>query len=85
MHAGAEVDPHSGAVVEPITLSVTFERDPDGGHSRGFHYSRAGNPNRRSLERAVAELEAGAERPRTRPDRLRCRLCSPPLAVTGTC
>jgi cystathionine gamma-synthase len=61
VHAGAEVDPHSGAVVEPITLSVTFERDPDGGHSRGFHYSKAGNPNRRSLERAVAELEAGAE------------------------
>lgn len=61
MHAGAEVDPHSGAVVEPITLSVTFERDPDGGHSRGYHYSKAGNPNRRSLERAVAELESGAD------------------------
>jgi cystathionine gamma-synthase len=61
VHAGAEVDPHSGAVAEPITLSVTFERDPDGGHSRGYHYGKAGNPNRRSLERAVAALEQGED------------------------
>jgi len=61
VHAGTEVDPHSGAVVEPITLSATFERDPDGGHRRGYHYSKAGNPNLRSLERAVAALEAGPE------------------------
>lgn len=61
VHAGTEVDPHSGAVVEPITLSVTFERDPDGGHSRGYHYGKAGNPNRRSLEKAVAALEQGED------------------------
>lgn len=61
VHAGTEVDPHSGAVAEPITLSVTFERDPDGGHSRGYHYGKAGNPNRRSLEEAVAALEQGED------------------------
>jgi len=61
VHAGTEVDPHSGAVAEPITLSVTFERDPDGGHSRGYHYGKAGNPNRRSLEKAVAALEQGED------------------------
>jgi cystathionine gamma-synthase len=61
VHAGTAVDPHSGAVLEPITLSVTFERDPDGGHSRGYHYGSAGNPNRRSLEKAVAELELGED------------------------
>jgi cystathionine gamma-synthase len=61
VHAGTAVDPHSGAVLEPITLSVTFERDPDGGHSRGYHYGSAGNPNRRSLEKAVAELEQGED------------------------
>jgi cystathionine gamma-synthase len=57
VHAGTAVDPHSGAVVEPITLSVTFERDLDGGHSRGYHYGSAGNPNLHSLEKAVAALE----------------------------
>lgn len=61
MHAGTQVDPHSGAVAEPITLSVTFERDPDGGHSRGYHYGKAGNPNRRSLEKAIAALEQGED------------------------
>lgn len=60
VHAGRpHVDPYSGAVVEPITLSATFERDPDGGHRRGYHYSKAGNPNRRSLELAVAALDGG--------------------------
>ncbi|MGV9387470.1 PLP-dependent transferase, partial [Nonomuraea sp. NPDC003707] len=29
--------------------------------SRGYHYSKAGNPNRRSLELAVAELDGGAD------------------------
>jgi cystathionine gamma-synthase len=61
VHAGTQVDPHSGAVAEPITLSVTFERDPDGGHSRGYHYGKAGNPNRRSLEKAIAALEQGED------------------------
>jgi cystathionine gamma-synthase len=61
VHAGTQVDPHTGAVIEPITLSVTFERDPDGGHSRGYHYSKAGNPNLHSLERALAVLEAGED------------------------
>jgi cystathionine gamma-synthase len=61
VHAGTGVDPQSGAVVEPITLSANFERDPDGGHSRGYHYGSAGNPNRRSLEKAVAALEQGED------------------------
>lgn len=61
VHSGTHADPQSGAVVEPITLSVTFERDVDGGHSRGYHYSKAGNPNLHSLERAVAALEAGTD------------------------
>jgi cystathionine gamma-synthase len=61
IHAGTSVDPHTGAVVEPVTLSSTFQRDADGGYRRGFHYSTAGNPNRRSLEQAVAALEGGAD------------------------
>jgi cystathionine gamma-synthase len=61
VHAGQEIDPHSGAVVEPITLSVTFERDADGEHRRHYHYSKAGNPNRHSLERALADLEGSED------------------------
>lgn len=60
VHAGLGPDPHTGAVVEPITLAVSFERDADGGHRRGYHYSSAGNPNRVSLEKALAALEGGA-------------------------
>lgn len=61
IHAGREPDPASGAVREPIQLSTTFERDADGSYPRGHYYSRAGNPNRSSLERAVAALEGGAD------------------------
>jgi cystathionine gamma-synthase len=49
------------AVAPPIHLSTTFERDQAGEYSGGFNYSRDDNPNRRALERALAELEGGAE------------------------
>jgi cystathionine gamma-synthase len=61
IHAGREVDPTTGAVREPIHLATTFERSPDGDYPRGYYYTRAGNPNRASLERAVAALERGHE------------------------
>ena len=60
VHAGHKVDPATGAVIPPIQLSTTFERDADGGYSRGFIYSRNHNPNRNSLEDALAALEGGA-------------------------
>jgi cystathionine gamma-synthase len=60
VHAGNKVDPATGAVVPPIHLSTTFERDADGGYSRGFIYSRNHNPNRNALEEALAALEGGA-------------------------
>jgi cystathionine gamma-synthase len=61
VHAGTAVDAATGAVTPPIHLSVTFERDPDGGYPRGFLYARNSNPNREGLERCVAELEGGEE------------------------
>ena len=86
MHAGSEIDPGSGAVVEPITMSATFERDPDGGHRRGYHYSKAGNPNRRSLERAVAAIEGGHRRDRLRePAPPRSLPSSAPSHPVSTC
>jgi cystathionine gamma-synthase len=60
VHAGQKVDAATGAVIAPIHLSTTFERDADGGYSRGFIYSRNHNPNRNALEDALAALEGGA-------------------------
>ncbi|MCC6454977.1 MAG: aminotransferase class V-fold PLP-dependent enzyme [Caldilineaceae bacterium] len=60
VHAGREVDLGTGAVMPPIHLSTTFERQPGGGYTDGFVYTRSDNPNRRSLESCLAQLEGGA-------------------------
>ena len=60
VHAGHGVDPSTGAVVEPIHLSTTFERGGDGSYPHGYIYSRNHNPNRNGLEAALAALEGGA-------------------------
>ena len=60
VHAGHGVDPSTGAVVEPIQLSTTFEREVDGSYPHGYLYSRNGNPNRNGLEAALAALEGGS-------------------------
>jgi cystathionine gamma-synthase len=52
-------DANAGAVVPPISLSTTFERDADGTFPHGHIYSRASNPNRDLLETALAQLEGG--------------------------
>ena len=59
-HAGVAVDPVTGAVAQPIHFATTFERDADNEYRRGFNYGRYDNPNRRALERCLAELEGGA-------------------------
>jgi cystathionine gamma-synthase len=60
VHAGARVDPGTGAVTPAIHPSTTFERDPDGAYSRGFLYARNSNPNRDALEACLTALEGGA-------------------------
>src|SRR2546423_442787 len=60
VHAGHEIDPATGAVVAPIHLSTTFERDVEGTYARGFMYTRNDNPNRKALEEGVSSLEGGA-------------------------
>src|SRR2546423_5657057 len=60
VHAGHEIDPATGAVVAPIHLSTTFERDVEGNYPRGFMYTRNDNPNRKALEEGVSALEGGA-------------------------
>jgi cystathionine gamma-synthase len=49
----------TGAVAPPIHLSTTFEREADGSYRAGYVYSRYANPNRNSLEAAIAALEGG--------------------------
>jgi cystathionine gamma-synthase len=61
IHAGRGPDPATGAVREPIHVSTTFERGPDGAYPQGYFYGRSGNPNRNALEQAVAALEGGTE------------------------
>lgn len=56
VHAGVEPDAQTGAVMPPIYTSSTFMQDAPGQH-RGYDYSRAGNPSRDGLEKALAALE----------------------------
>ena len=60
-HAGYDPDPATGAVVPPIHLSTTFERDSDGSYGRGYIYSRNENPTRGHFEEVIARLEGGVE------------------------
>ncbi len=60
VHAGRSIDLGTGAVMPPIHLSTTFERQPDGGYTDGFVYTRSENPNRRALEQCLVQLEGGA-------------------------
>ena len=61
IHAGQPIDPATGAVIPPIHLTTTFERDADGGYARGYSYIRAGTPNRTMLEQCLAALEDGSD------------------------
>jgi cystathionine gamma-synthase len=60
VHMGNQVDPATGAVVPPIVLSTTFERQGDGTFPHGYIYTRSQNPNRQALEESLAALEGGA-------------------------
>lgn len=56
IHAGQDPDPHTGAIVPPISLATTFAQERVGKH-RGYEYSRSGNPTRAVLETCLASLE----------------------------
>jgi cystathionine gamma-synthase len=56
IHAGQDPDPHTGAIVPPITLATTFAQEAVGKH-HGYEYARSGNPTRSALETCVASLE----------------------------
>ena len=58
VHTGNEPDELTGAVTPPIYTSSTFAQAKIG-KTKGYEYSRSGNPTRARLERAVADLEGG--------------------------
>lgn len=58
IHAGAEPDPSTGAIMTPIYQTSTFVQAAPGDH-KGFEYARSQNPTRFALEAAFAEIENG--------------------------
>ena len=60
VHAGAQVDPATGAVAPAIHPSTTFEREADGSFPHGHIYTRSSAPNRNALEASLTALEGGA-------------------------
>jgi len=56
IHIGQVPDPLTGAVIPPVYHATTYVQDGIGS-SKGFDYSRSGNPTRNSLELALADLE----------------------------
>lgn len=58
IHAGSEPDPQTGAVMPPVYLTTTFEQTAPG-ETKGYDYTRAGNPNFTMLEELLASLEEG--------------------------
>ena len=55
------VDPVTKAVVPPIHMASTYQRDEDNGYRSGRIYARADNPTFDQAEATLAALEGGAE------------------------
>lgn len=58
IHGGQQPDPTTGAVMPPIYHTSTFAQTSPGVHT-GYEYSRADNPTRTALERALESIENG--------------------------
>lgn len=56
IHKGNQISDKNKPVVQPITLSTTFQHGNEG----GVLYTRANNPNRQALEELLAAMENGA-------------------------
>ena len=58
IHAGAEPDPSTGAIMTPIYQTSTYVQEGPG-VNKGFEYARSQNPTRKALEEAYAQIENG--------------------------
>jgi cystathionine gamma-synthase len=56
IHAGQKPDSATGAAMTPIYQTSTYAQDRIG-ETRGYEYSRTGNPTRTALEASLAALE----------------------------
>lgn len=58
IHAGADPDPSTGAIMTPIFQTSTYVQESPGKH-KGFAYARGKNPTREALQKNIAALENG--------------------------
>lgn len=58
IHAGAEPDPSTGAIMTPIFQTSTYVQEAPG-KNKGYEYARSQNPTRQALETALAVIENG--------------------------
>ena len=58
VHSGQEPDSETGAVMPPIYMTSTYAHESPG-VTKGYDYTRAGNPNFTRLETLLAALEDG--------------------------
>jgi len=56
IHAGAEPDPSTGAIMTPIYQTSTYVQEAPG-KNKGYEYARSQNPTRKALEDAYAIIE----------------------------
>ena len=62
IHAGVVADPTTGSILTPIYQTTTYvQPSVDAYLSKGYSYSRSGNPTVRALEVKLAALEGGAD------------------------
>jgi cystathionine gamma-lyase/cystathionine beta-lyase len=58
IHAGAEPDPTTGAIMTPIFQTSTYVQESPG-KNKGYGYARGKNPTREALQKNIAALENG--------------------------
>ncbi|MFS8083139.1 MAG: cystathionine gamma-synthase [Ginsengibacter sp.] len=58
IHAGAEPDTATGAIMTPIYQTSTYVQESPGVH-KGYEYARTQNPTRDALQKALAAAEFG--------------------------
>ena len=58
IHAGADADPSTGAIMTPIFQTSTYVQESPG-LNKGYGYARGKNPTREALQKNIAALENG--------------------------
>lgn len=58
IHAGADPDPSTGAIMTPIFQTSTYVQEAPG-KNKGYGYARGKNPTREALQKNIAALEGG--------------------------